>query len=45
MSKEFPKLFSPLKVGTVTMKNRIQTGPMSIVELDAKGGYTDAGFA
>ena len=45
MAKEFPRLFSPLKVGTVTMKNRIQTGPMSIVELDAKGGYTDAAFA
>lgn len=45
MAKEFPKLFSPLKVGTATMKNRIQTGPMSIVELDPKGGYTDAAFA
>lgn len=42
---EFKKLFSPLKVGTVTMKNRIQTGPMSIVELDPKGGYTDECFA
>ena len=45
MAKEFPLLFSPLRVGTATMKNRIQTGPMSIVELDAKGGYTDAAFA
>lgn len=45
MAKEFPLLFSPLKVGTATMKNRIQTGPMSIVELDPKGGYTDAAFA
>ena len=45
MSQNYPKLFSPLKVGTVTMKNRIQTGPMSIVELDPKGGYTEAAFA
>ncbi len=45
MAKEYPLLFSPLKVGTATMKNRIQTGPMSIVELDPKGGYTDAAFA
>ena len=42
---KFPKLFSPLKVGPVIMKNRIETGPMSIVELDAKGGYTDAAIA
>ena len=27
------------------MKNRLQTGPMSIAELDSKGGYTDAAFA
>ena len=45
MSKEYPLLFSPLKVGTAVMKNRIQTGPMSIVELDPKGGYTEACFA
>ena len=37
----YPKLFSPLKVGNVTMKNRIETGPMSIVELDPKGCYTE----
>ena len=38
---KFKKLFSPLKVGRLTLKNRIVTAPMSIVELDAKGGYTD----
>lgn len=38
---KFKRLFSPLKVGTLTMKNRIQAAPMSIVELDAKGGYTE----
>ncbi len=45
MAVNFPRLFQPLKVGNAIMKNRIQTGPMSIVELDAKGGYTDACFA
>ena len=34
----FPRLFQPLKVGPVIMKNRIETGPMSIVETDPKGG-------
>lgn len=42
---QFPKLFSPLKVGPVVMKNRIETGPMSIVELDPKGGYTEQALA
>jgi 2,4-dienoyl-CoA reductase-like NADH-dependent reductase (Old Yellow Enzyme family)/thioredoxin reductase len=31
--KYFPHLFSPLKVGNVYWKNRIQTGPMSMTEL------------
>jgi 2,4-dienoyl-CoA reductase-like NADH-dependent reductase (Old Yellow Enzyme family)/thioredoxin reductase len=42
---KYQKLFSPLKVGRLTLKNRIVTAPMSIVELDAKGGYTEACFA
>lgn len=42
---KFPRLFSPLKVGPVTLKNRIETGPMSIVELDAKGGLTEQALA
>ena len=37
---QYPRLFSPLNVGALTLKNRIITGPMSIVELDAKGGLT-----
>ena len=41
----YPLLFSPLKVGPVTMKNRIKTGPMSIVEMDAKQGLTDQAIA
>lgn len=42
---EFPRLFSPLKVGPVIMKNRIETGPMSIVEMDAKECLTDQAIA
>lgn len=42
---KYPRLFSPLKVGPVIMKNRIETGPMSIVELDSKGGLTEQALA
>lgn len=42
---QYPELFSPLKVGNLTLKNRIKTGPMSIVELDPKGGYTEQTIA
>lgn len=41
----YPRLFSPLTVGPVTMKNRIQSAPMSIVEMDAKQGLTDQAIA
>ncbi len=41
----YPELFSPLRVGNLTLKNRIKTGPMSIVELDPKGGYTEQTIA
>lgn len=37
---KYKKLFSPLQVGTLVLKNRIITGPMSIVETDAKEGLT-----
>ena len=45
MNTKYPKLFSPLHMGNVILKNRIITGPMSIVELDPKGGYTEQGIA
>ena len=41
----FPRLFQPLQVGPVMMKNRIETGPMSIVETDPKGGLTEHAMA
>lgn len=42
---EFPTLFSPMRVGPVIMRNRIETGPMSMTELDAKEGLTDQTIA
>lgn len=42
---KYKNLFSPLRVGTLTLKNRIKTGPMSIVELDPKGGYPEHAIA
>lgn len=45
MNTKFPLLFSPLKVGQLTMRNRIQTGPMSMTELDAKEGLTEDSIA
>ena len=41
----FPRLFQPLQVGPVMMKNRIETGPMSIVETNPKGGLTEHAMA
>ena len=38
---KYSQLFSPLRVGNLTLRNRIMTGPMSIVELDAKEGLTE----
>lgn len=42
---KYPHLFSPLRVGNLTLKNRILTGPMSIVELDAKEGLSERAIA
>lgn len=38
---KYKRLFSPLRVGNIVLKNRIITGPMSIVETDAKEGLTE----
>ena len=38
MKTRYPKLLSPLQGGNVSLKNRMITGPMSIVELDPTGG-------
>jgi 2,4-dienoyl-CoA reductase-like NADH-dependent reductase (Old Yellow Enzyme family)/thioredoxin reductase len=39
-TREFPQLFSPLKVGSLTLKNRIEAAPMSPAKLSAEGHLT-----
>ena len=40
MNPYYPHLLSPLKVGTVTLKNRICLAPMNLREVDHNGGFT-----
>jgi len=44
-NKFYPNLFSPLKVGGLTLKNRIQTGPMSMTELSPTEGLSPENIA
>ncbi len=36
IEKKFPLLYSPLKAGAVTLRNRIVSAPMSMTELGAQ---------
>lgn len=40
MNPYYPNLLSPLKVGNITLKNRICVAPMNLREVDHNGGYT-----
>lgn len=40
MNPYYPNLLSPIKVGKVTLKNRICVAPMNLREIDHKGGFT-----
>jgi len=40
MNPYYPNLLSPLKVGPVTLRNRICVAPMNLREVDHNGGYT-----
>ena len=40
MDRKFPKLFSPMKIGGLTMKNRIISAPMTYPILTADGSLT-----
>jgi len=40
ITKNYPRLFSPLKVGSLTLKNRIEAAPTSLAELSAEGYLT-----
>jgi 2,4-dienoyl-CoA reductase-like NADH-dependent reductase (Old Yellow Enzyme family)/thioredoxin reductase len=45
MKRRFPNLFSPLKVGNVTLKNRIISAPMTFPILTADGCLTPEAIA
>lgn len=40
MNPYYPNLLSPIKIGNVTLKNRICLAPMNLREVDPGGGYT-----
>lgn len=40
MNPYYPNLLSPIKIGPVTLKNRICLAPMNLREVDHNGGYT-----
>ncbi len=45
MASKFPHLFSPLKVGPLTLKNRIEAAPVSQAELSPNGYLTRENIA
>ncbi len=45
MNRKFPNLFSPLKVGNITLKNRIISAPMTFPILTADGCLTPEAIA
>ena len=45
MERKYPKLFSPLKIGAVTLKNRIIAAPMTYPLLTADGCLTPEAIA
>lgn len=40
MNPYYPNLLSPIKIGPVTLKNRICLAPMNLREVDHNGGFT-----
>lgn len=45
MHRQYPHLFSPLTLGTKTVKNRICCAPQSVVGAHDKNGLTQRGFS
>lgn len=43
--KHYPNLFSPVKVGSLTLKNRIALAPISFTKQTADGGYSPDNIA
>ncbi len=40
-NKKYPNLFSPLQIGTITVKNRIALAPMSYTQRNPDGGFAE----
>jgi len=40
VAKKYPNLFSPIRIGPLTLKNRIVSAPTSLAELSAEGHLT-----
>ena len=40
MNPYYPNLLSPIRIGTVTLRNRICVAPMNLREVDHNGGFT-----
>lgn len=45
MNPKYPHLLSPIKIGSMTLKNRIALSPMNLRELDHNGGLTQRDIA
>lgn len=45
MLKKYPNLFSPLQIGALTMKNRIESAPASMAEIDNEGFHSQQNIA
>lgn len=45
VAKKYPNLFSPIKIGPLTLKNRIVSAPTSLAELSAEGHLTRENIA
>ena len=44
MSNNFSHLLSPMKIGSMTVKNRFVVSAMQPYEVDARGGFTNDGI-
>ena len=45
IDRKYPHLFSPLKVGPLTFKNRIVSAPTGLAELSPEGHLTGENIA
>jgi 2,4-dienoyl-CoA reductase-like NADH-dependent reductase (Old Yellow Enzyme family)/thioredoxin reductase len=45
VGRKYPHLFSPIKIGPLTLKNRIEAAPTSLAELSAEGYLTRENIA